>query len=284
VETSKISPNVSNLAMPRGKLSFAPVNDSGVMTGEVDLGNVESLDLTNAIAYKEHLTSHDSVVVLDAKKPSEQKWNVKFVPDEVSAENMAMFFLGDPDKCKDTGDRLSQTGGSTIATVDYYMDRWLDLGKKYIKPDSDIVITCHGGSETIHPTASGNFTEYAIDLENGLLMIKQAMALPDSEGNPITVDFLYGTCSLKKFVPRIRPLVGFMRYRGVSEVGPRHAVEMWKVQITPDAALNLVKPSDYAKLGFSGDVFIDDDTGAHRATDPFFKVYELDKASSYPLS
>ena len=60
MEPSKISPNTGNLSMPRGMLSFAPINDSGDMTGEIDLGNCSSFDLTNAIAYKEHSTAHDS--------------------------------------------------------------------------------------------------------------------------------------------------------------------------------------------------------------------------------
>jgi len=281
-ETSKISPNVMNLAMPRGRLSFAPVNDSGDMTGEVDLGNVDSLDLTNAIAYKEHMTSHDAVVVLDAKKPSEQKWNVKFTPDELSAENMAMFLLGDPDKCKTGGDRVEQTGDAVEnEPIKIYLDRWTDLGYKYVKPGS-IVLTQEHEEMPITELVSGNYTDYRVDYENGLVMVKSgnSKSYIDALSH---ASFLYGTCSLKKFVPRIRPLVGFMRYRGVSEEGPRHAVEMWKVQITPDAALNLVKPTDYAKLGFSGDVYIDDDTNGH-PDDPFFKVYELDKASAYPLS
>ena len=271
-----------NLAMPRGRLSFAPVNDDGDMTGEVDLGNVESLDLTNAIAYKEHMTSHDAVVVLDAKKPSEQKINVKFTPDELSAENMAMFFLGDPDKCKTGGDRVEQTGDAVEnEPINIYLDRWTDLGYKYVKPGS-IVLTQEHEEMPITELVSGNYTDYRVDYENGLVMVKSgnSKSYIDARSH---ASFLYGTCSLKKFVLRIRPLVGFMRYRGVSEVGPRHAVEMWKVQITPDSAANLIKPSDYAKLGFSGDVFIDDDTNSH-PDDPFFKVYELDKASSYPLS
>ena len=70
MEPSKISPNVINLAMPRGALSFAAFDDDGVNTGEIDLGNVASFDLTNAIGYKPHMTSHESVVVLDAVIPA----------------------------------------------------------------------------------------------------------------------------------------------------------------------------------------------------------------------
>jgi hypothetical protein len=83
-------------------------------------------------------------------------------------------------------------------------------------------------------------------------------------------------------VPRTQPIIGFMRYRGFSEVGPRHLIEMWKVQIAPDSALSFIKPQDYAGLSFTGDVYKDDDTGTHLAINPFFRITELSAASSYP--
>jgi hypothetical protein len=281
METSKISPNVMNLAYPRGRVSFAPFDDNGVNTGEIDLGNVTSFDLTNAVEYKEHMTSHDSVVVLDAKKPSSAKWSVKFAPDELSAENMALFFLADPDKCKGTSpDLISQTKSSTTLSGYVRLDRWVDLGKKYIKPGSIVATPQTGSPVSITELVSGSYTNYAVDYENGLVMLKTAGGLTD--GNTCSFAFKYGTVSLKKFVHRIRPMVGFLRYRGLSEQGPRHSVECWKVQIHPDSPMTFIKPSDYAVLGFTGDLFIDDDTNAHRASDPFFKVAELDTASSYP--
>lgn len=279
-ETSKLSPNVKNLAMPRGSLSFAAFDDDGVSTGEVDLGNVTGLDLTNALEYKEHLTSHDSVVVLDAKKISAAKWTVKFTPDELSAENMALFFLGDPDKQKGASpDREDQTGASVSAqAATIFLDRWIDLGKKYLKADS--VTINNGGAIALSSCTVG--TDYRIDNENGLLMILSTNTKSWTDDLDVTVDFKYGSCSLKKFIHRIRPLQGFLRYRGISEVGPRHEIKCWKVQIVPDAPLGVIKPQDYANLSFSGDLFIDDDTNTHRATDPFFSVTELDAATSYP--
>ena len=281
METSKISPNVNNLAMPRGALSFAPVNDSGVMTGEIDLGNVASLELTNAIKYKDHMTSHDSVVVLDAKKPSEQQWTLKFTPEERSAENMALFFLGDPDKQKGSSpDVLSQNTGHIVTqSMKAYLDRWIDLGKKYIKPGSIVVSGSITFSCTL--TESGEDLNCRVDYESGLLMIKTIQGRT-TDAQTVNIEFKFGAVALRRFPTRIRPMIGFLRYRGLSEQGPRHAIECWKVQITPDAALAAIKTQDYAGLGFSGDVYIDDDTNSHRATDPFFRVTELNVATSYP--
>ena len=291
MEPSKISPNTGNLSMPRGLLSFAPINDSGDMTGEIDLGNCSSFDLTNAVAYKEHSTAHDSVVVLDAKKPSEQKYTGKFAPEERSAENMALFFLGDPDANK-TGGKY-QAGGHAVAQAipALYLDRWIDLGKKYIKPGT--VVISKASSPIIYD-ASGQWKDAGLNLlnwirfdyENGLLMILSTNdALVTDGDDTITIDYHYGAVTLKSFEPRIRAMKGFLRYRGLSEVGPRHSVECWMVQITPDAALGLLKPTDYAGLGYSMDVFYDDDARSHvsQGLPPFFRVQELDLASaSFP--
>lgn len=274
-ETSRVSPNAKNYAMPRGRLSFALMDDNGAMKGEIDLGNVATLELTNGVTYKEHETSQEGTVILDAKKIASQKYTVKFTPEEWSLENMKLFFLGDTDRTRGTTtDALIQTGSSVSDTATLYLDRWIDLGYKYIKAGS---LKINGDPITdINPAGS-----WRVDYENGLFFIGSNNTGGLSDGDSITVDFKYGTCSLPMIVPRTTPIIGFMRYRGLSECGPRKLVEMWKVQITPDASLALIKPQDYAGLSFSGDVYKDDDTGVHTAN-PFFRITELSEASSYP--
>ena len=291
MEPSKISPNVQNLSMPRGALSFAPINDAGDMTGEIDLGNCAAFDLTNAIAYKEHLTSHDSVVVLDAKKPSEQKWTGKFTPEERSAENMALFFLADPDLNK-TGGQYQGAGHAVSQVIPaLYLDRWIDLGKKYVKKGSVVISK---SASAIAKDASGEWKDIALnvldwirfDYENGLVMILSTNNASVTDGDAtLTIDYHYGAVALKSFATRIRPMTGFLRYRGLSEVGPRHSVECWKVQITPDAALGMVKPTEYAGLGYSMDVYYDDDARSHvgQGLPAFFRVQELNAdLATYP--
>jgi len=292
METSKISPNVMNLAMPRGRLSFAPFADDGSKGEEIDLGNVTTMELTNGMEYKEHYTSHDDIVTLDAKKIATAKWTLKFTPDELSAENMALFLLGDVDENRPTG-AYTQAGEfdkeCNVASV--VCDRWIDLGAKYVKPGTACVVIGGEASATLNATTSGTYPKndsdggYRIDFENGLIMILSDNDFSITDGDALTFTFTSGTVALKKLTNRIRPLQGYLRYRGVSEVGPRHLVEIWKVQIMPDAALGLIKPQDYANLSFTGDVFIDDDTGSHRSTDPFFRYVELDGSDvTYPVS
>ena len=276
-ETSQVSPNTKNITMPRGRLSFALFASDETTKGEIDLGNVTGLDITNAVSWKEHETSQEGTVILDAKKAASQKYTVKFTPEERSLENMKLFFLGDTDRTRGSAkDLLSQTG-ATVASqaLTIYLDRWLDLGKKYLKTGTIVIAA---GSVNVENMAAGTF---AVDLENGLIMIKSNNAASLTDAQSTTVAFKYGTCSLPMIVPRTTPIIGSMRYRGLSEVGPRHLVEFWKVQISPDAALALIKAQDYAGLSFTGDVYKDDASGAHSAN-PFFRITEISVASSYP--
>jgi hypothetical protein len=250
----------------------------GVMKGEIDLGNVATLDLTNGVVWKEHEQSYAGIVSMDAKKPANQKWTVKFTPEERSKENMAMFFLSDPNLQKGaTPSQFAQTMG-VVASQDItiYLDRWMDLGKKYIKPGTIEINTDPLTSEL-------DCGEYRIDYENGLLMICSNQDTYTDE-QETTIAFEYGTCALAKFIPRTTPIIGQLRYRGTSEVGPRHEIVAWKVQISPDAALGLIKPQEFAGLSFSGDVFrISDACSDEQIASPFFRIVELDdSAITYP--
>jgi hypothetical protein len=288
---SALSPNSGNLSMPRGRVSFAFFSDvpTAAQTGEVDLGNVVSLDLTPKFEYKDHLTSRGQFNVLDASLIAKMEFDLKMTPEERSKENMALFFLGNPDNMKTGGTgNLSQTGAAISAQAfKPRFDRWVDVGKRLLKTGS---ISLTRGANTVQLSALVAGTDYRIDLENGLLMILSTNTLV-SQGAPwtsfidgdttTTINFKYGTVILPRFVQGTTPAVGFLRYVGLSAVGVRHSLKLWKVQINPDSALKMLDAGNIAGLSFTGKVYIDDDTGAHSDI-PFGDITELNAATSYP--
>lgn len=269
MEPSVVSPDIKNYSMPRGRISFAQMADDGTMAGEVDLGNVTSFDLTNAATWKEHESSGDAVPVLDCKKPANQQYKVKFTPEERSTSAMALFFLAD-------GESSKQQVGSISGSVSKvcYLDRWIDLGYWWVESGSVVV---NGDNLSTFLT-----TDFSVDYENGLLMIKTGNSKSIADLAALTITFTYADYTVPMFVPRTTPVVGFLRYRGTSEVGPRHSIKCWKVQIAPDNALEFIKAQDYSGLSFQGDVYEDDDTGSHSAN-PNFEITELsDETVVYP--
>lgn len=262
METSQVSPDKLNYSMPRGRLSFAQMADDGTMAGEVDLGNVTSFDLTNAATWKEHESSGDAVPVLDCKKPANQQYKVKFTPEERSTAAMALFFLAAGESSKQ---QVGSISGSASKVC--YLDRWIDLGYWWVE----------SGSVVVNGNNLSTFlaTDFSIDYENGLLMIKTGNSKAIADLAALTITFTYADYTVPMFVPRTVPVVGLLRYRGTSEVGPRHSIKCWKVQISPDNALEFIKAQDYSGLSFHGDVYEDDDTGSHSAN-PSFEITELD--------
>jgi hypothetical protein len=275
-----VAPNSLNLSMPRGRVLFAPFDAEGVEHGEIDLGEVSSLEFTVGLGFKEMLTSHDSTVHLFEKAITDVKPTLKFTPQEQSLENMALALYADPDKVRGTSASLfSQTKGSEAgATVAIYLDRWIYLGKKAIKSGTIVVDQSH----RIHQLSDFTAGTYRVDYENGLLMIKSNNTLGYIEGDA-DFSYDYGTIDLPTFPFRSTPIRGKLRYIGLSEVGPRHEVIFYKVQIAPDAAIALLKPQDFAGYSFTGDVFRDDDSGEHNE-DPYRRVVRLPEASDieYP--
>lgn len=284
---SRVAPNVQNQSFPRGRLSFAAFDANGASKGEIDLGNCPGLTVAYSPEYKEHMTSCDSLVYMDNKPIASLKCELKFSAEERSKENMALALLADPEKQKGTSpDRVTQTGAEVIAQAAViYLDRWIQLMDsagtspvRYISPDS-IIITPDGGSPiTLSEMTAGTFR---VDYETGRFMILSNNDEGITDDMDVTVDFAYGTCSLPSFKPGTSPIIGFLRYVGLSEVGPRHHLRFWKVQLRCDSPIDFIKPTEIGALSFTGDVFIDDDTGSH-STDPFFACEELTGATSYP--
>lgn len=266
-EQSLISADVKNISMPRGKVSFLPFDDDGLPVGaEIDVGNCTSLDISNSPAYKEHTTSQNSLVTLDTKKIVDNKYTFKLVPEERSLFNMVSYFLGNANQ---TIESYSQAKGTLSSTpIRIYLDRWIDLGKKCIKAGS---ISSPSGIESD--------TGCRVDYENGLVMVKSTNGLGIADGDLKNFIFKYGTIDLSKIVFGTKPLKGFLRYRGTSPVGPRHSVEMWMVQITPDAAISMIKAGEYAGLSIAGDIFKDDQSEAH-ADNPYLRTIELQQSTA----
>jgi hypothetical protein len=269
--------------MPRGRISFGWFGPSGNHAGECDLGNCLAFDLTPKFQFKDHLTSRGPFNVLDAAYISQMEYEVKITPEERSRENMALFFLGDPDGQKSTnGLAVITQAGVTHPDVSYTprLDRWVDLGYRMIKSGS-ISITATGAVTTAidDTTASDN---YRVDLETGRLMIRSGndLSITDAQSG-VTVTFKCGAVVTPKFTQGTEPVTGFLRYIGMSAVGPRHQVKLWKVQLNPDSAIKMLDPANYAGLSFTGKVYIDDDNGLHPDF-PFGEITEIVAATAYP--
>lgn len=89
--TLPASPNVQNYHIGKGIVSFKETGGSTF----VDLGNAPSFIYTPKVTKKEHFTSREGVKTKDFTAITEIGATIKVTLDEITAENLAMFALGD---------------------------------------------------------------------------------------------------------------------------------------------------------------------------------------------
>lgn len=85
------SPSVQNYHIGKGIVSFKETGSSTF----VDLGNAPRFIYTPAVTKKEHFSSREGVRTKDFTAITEIGATVKVTLDEITAENLAMFALGD---------------------------------------------------------------------------------------------------------------------------------------------------------------------------------------------
>lgn len=99
---TELSPNVENLQVGKGIVSFKKEGDSTFR----DLGNAKSMVLTPQVTTLEHFTSRTGIKTRDVLMTLEQKAEVKLVLEEITAQNLQLMVYGSVD--------LAAVGGPTV--------------------------------------------------------------------------------------------------------------------------------------------------------------------------
>lgn len=104
------SPNVDNLQVGKGIVSFKKTGDSVYR----DLGNVSALVVTPEVSTLEHFSSRQGTKKKDLVIVIEQKCTVKFTMEEFTPENVAMMVYGEVDMAAVGGPELEIFANSSI--------------------------------------------------------------------------------------------------------------------------------------------------------------------------
>ena len=87
------SPNVSNYHIGKGIVSFKETGG----TAFVDLGNAPSFMYTPTVSKLEHFSSREGVKTKDFTAVTQVGATIKLTLDEITADNLAIFMLGETD-------------------------------------------------------------------------------------------------------------------------------------------------------------------------------------------
>jgi hypothetical protein len=146
------SPNVQNYHIGKGIVSF---KETGTSTF-IDLGNAPAFVYTPTITKKEHFSSREGIKTKDFTAITEIGATVKVTLDEITAENLAMFALGDLTSGTITGLTKAEFTGTLM------VEGTNDIGQ-HVNWTGDVSFVPSGDFSFI--TDTDNFSTIILDAE-----------------------------------------------------------------------------------------------------------------------
>lgn len=252
----------NNYVVGRGRVSFGQfkAGTNTLIGGELYFGNTPEFSLTGDTETLDHYSSDEGLRNLDNSVLLELTQGGSFTCDNISAENVALFFLGDAVKTVQT----QQTGvKENIPLV--RRGRYYQLGTSEDNPtgvrnvanftmvalDASISVSAGAGDISAIPgavvvPAAGN---YEIDLATARVYIEPDA--PAFAGDiQAFVQFDVEAQSRTMIIGKSNMIYGTLRFESDNPVGTNKDFFFPKVALQPDGDYNL-KGDDWQVLGFS---------------------------------
>ncbi len=243
-----------NYTLGKGKVFFDryPNNTTILATtqgeGERYLGNSPEFSTSAASENLDHYSSEGGLKVKDDSAQLSMDRTGKITVDNINADNVALFFLGD----KATIAQTAQVGLTTVF-LGANRGRFYQLGVSENNPAglrnvSNVVVKKGAGYITT-VTASGN---YQFDAELGRLYIEANSAdIPDDTDIQVTFDTAAST--REQVVSGSTPIYGAMRFVADNPKGLNRDYYFPYVKLTPDGDYAL-KGEEWMTIGFTFEI------------------------------
>lgn len=254
--------NDQNYVVGRGRLFFDKFKDGCNVseTGELYFGNTPELSLSSDTETLDHYSSDHGLREKDLTVMLEHSRSGSFVTDNISKDNLALFFLGDRTNITQT-----QVTGAKEIFENATRGRFLQLGAsdeipmgvrnvenlKVFVADSDVSVNLGEGdieaSESIVSVPLFGNIDY--DLALGRLYIE-----PTSEavkdGQQLIVQYDVKAQKREVVIARNRMIYGSLRFISDNPVGENKSYFWPKVMLQPDGDYAL-KGDDWQQIGFT---------------------------------
>lgn len=237
----------NNYIVGAGRLyfdAFAP--GTKTPTGERYFGNTPELSLNVETEELEHYGSDDAVKELDNSMDLSVAQGVTFATDNISKENLALWFLGTA---------ASVTVASATAQSEPWNDAklgtWRQIGESASLPAGTRNITnvvLKKGATTI--TMAGN---YEVDLQLArIYLLPNASAVVD--GDDLTVQFDQSAAAFDQVIAKGQAIYGRVRFISDNRGDSKNQDYFWPyVKLTPNGDFSL-KGDDYQRATFTGKI------------------------------
>lgn len=231
-----------NYTLGRGELHFGQFAP-GTQTpnGERYFGNTPEFSLTINIDTLDHYDSDHGVKELDDSIVLQTTRTGAFTTDNISPENLALFFFGSADVlATSAATNVSET--FTVQPGLTYQLGTSDAAPSGVRKVRDVQVTVSGG------TAPVVGTDYTVDADRGRITIVAGGAIAaDTE---ITVTYSVAASARQRVISGSTPIEGALRFLATNPKGEKYDYFFPYVSITPNGDFAL-KGDDWQAIPFN---------------------------------
>ncbi len=235
----------NNYTLGRGEMHFAQfLTGTQTPRGERYLGNTPELNFTAEQENLDHYNSDRGVRIKDESVLLQLDYSGNFITDNISPENIAMFFLGDS-LIQSTTAATGQTSNfSAVEVGASYQLGTSDTNPSGVRQVSNVVVT----NDAATPVTYAAGTDYVLDPVLGRITVLEGGAI--ANGTNLETTFDVAATSRKRVISRSKTIEGAMRYLAYNPAGEQIDYFMPWVKITPNGDFAL-KGDDWQQLPFT---------------------------------
>lgn len=237
----------SDLTLGRGRLYFALRNQStGVFGPERYLGATPTVTLERAAEELDHFSTESGIRVKDKTVTLEDNITVVFATEDMTAQNIALFFYGDvTESTQDTVTGAEETVTAALGTfIQLGADNDHPSGKRGL---ANVTVTV--GEDTVATPAEDN---YEVDTALGrIYLLPNADAITD--GDTLTIEYDVTAAERTVIVDSSNAIEGSLRFIADNPEGSNTDMFIKYVKLTPDGQYAL-KGDEWQQVGFRAEV------------------------------
>lgn len=239
-----------NYTLGRGELhfdKFAPGTFN--KTGERYLGNTPELNRTTESESLDHFNSDRGIRVKDKSIVLEKNDSGTFIADEISDENIALWFLG-------TQSVVAQSASASIVenipANRLKPGTYIQLGESQANPTGNRNVTVATVTSNPVGTTFVDLTDYTVDAELGRLYIVPGGAIDGT--SPLIVTYATAASTRTQIVVGEGTTIeGALRFISYNATGPRRDYYWPYVQLRADGDFAM-KGDEWQQLSFAFDI------------------------------
>lgn len=234
-----------NYTLGRGRIYFARFNTGTQVPGPSRFfGNCPELNLTAAVNTLDHFSSTSGVRNRDAQVQLDTTRSGTIVCDNISLENLALFFFGESSTFTDAGAAIVDE-----LHADVIQGTYLQLGASAANPMGARGIT--GVSAKVGASVKTVNVDYEVDLVTGRVYIVPGGGIANLDD--LLVSYTRSATTQGRVISGGTPIEGELRFYEENAAGTNRDLVAPYVKLSPNGDLSLIG-EDWRRIPFSLEV------------------------------